>query len=99
MSTGLECAFVKTGGKWYYVLQDWDCPVGAWDWLEYATAYGPFDTEDSAHDHLRNNHANPGGSWSSDYDANGEALGKSLADCIAKAKSPQPPRSPYYYRY
>jgi hypothetical protein len=64
MSTGLECLIVEhTPGHWYYVLQDWDCPVGAWDWMEYATAYGPFRSEDDANRHLSQNHANPGGSY------------------------------------
>lgn len=64
MSTGLECEFVETQpDTWYYVLQDGDCPVSAWDWREYATAYGPFTTVEAAQEHLRRNHANPGG-WS-----------------------------------
>lgn len=64
MSTGLECEIVEvTPGEWFYVLQNWDCPVGAWDWREYATAYGPFGSEDEAEQHLSDHHANPGG-WS-----------------------------------
>lgn len=62
MSTGYECEIVEvTPGEWFYVLQNWDCPVGAWDWREYATAYGPFKSEEEAIEHLDNNHANPGG--------------------------------------
>jgi len=64
MSTGLECRFIEVKpGRWYYLLEDWDSPKGAFDWREYATAYGPFSTEDEAVDHLSDNHANPGG-WS-----------------------------------
>jgi hypothetical protein len=62
MSTGFECEFFRTADdQWFYALQDWDCPVGAWDWHEYASSYGPFATEDEALAHLDDNHANPGG--------------------------------------
>lgn len=65
MSSGLECHIIKDvkSGKWFYLLQNYDCPVGAWDWREYASLYGPFDTEEAAKKHLGDNHANPGG-WS-----------------------------------
>jgi len=64
MSTGLECQIVEHAPQhWYYVLQNWNCPVGAWDWREYATAYGPFASQDEAITHLSRNHANPGGYW------------------------------------
>jgi hypothetical protein len=62
MSTGLECRFIEYQlGQWYYILQNWNCPVGAWDWREYATAYGPFSNQEAAEAHLSHNHANPGG--------------------------------------
>lgn len=61
MSTGLECEFYEVEGKWYYLLQDWNCPAQAWDWREYATCYGPFKEFKKAHTHLHDNHANPGG--------------------------------------
>ncbi|MEN3238615.1 hypothetical protein PUR29_34815 [Methylobacterium ajmalii] len=68
MSTGLECLFREVApGQWWYVLQDWSCPRGAWDWREYATAYGPFPNEEAADAHLRANHANPGGCNISPY--------------------------------
>lgn len=84
MSTGLECEFIKPDGydQWFYILQDWDCPVGAWDWREYATAYGPFPSYERAHEHLRLNHANPGGHSISED----EAIDAVLADLISKAK-------------
>lgn len=68
MSTGLECAFVKltTTGEWWYLLENWDSPKGACDWREYASAYGPFASEEEADEHLRQNHANPGGGWTDD---------------------------------
>jgi hypothetical protein len=62
MSSGLECLIAEVEkGKWYYLLQDWSCPSGAWDWEEEASAYGPFGTQEAAHQHLRDNHSNPGG--------------------------------------
>ena len=64
VSTGLECHFVeRKPDKWFYILQEWDCPVGMDDWREYATTYGPFRSLEKAHEHLRVHHANPGG-WS-----------------------------------
>lgn len=69
MSTGYECDIVEVKpGEWFYVLQNWDCPVGAWDWHEFATAYGPFNTEEDAIAHLDQNHANPGGYSVDEYD-------------------------------
>lgn len=63
MSTNSECLFVQTKpNEWFYVLEQRSAPKNAWDWREYADAYGPFATEDEASEHLRNNHANPGGS-------------------------------------
>lgn len=81
MSSGLECEFVKVDQDhtysyadgstkalkkgWYYHLQNWTCPAGCMDWRDDATAYGPYDTEDIAHEHLSNHHSNPGGYWTS----------------------------------
>jgi hypothetical protein len=63
MSTGLECLFVERNiGEWYYILEHWDAPKAAFDWLDYATAYGPFNSEEKARTDLYNNHPNPGGS-------------------------------------
>jgi hypothetical protein len=45
----------------YYLLQNSNCPVGAWDWREYATCYGPFKDFEAAEQHLDRNHPNPGG--------------------------------------
>lgn len=62
MSTGCNCLFLQVEPqKWYYVLEDSSAPKNAWDWRENSTAYGPFSTEDLADQHLRDNHANPGG--------------------------------------
>jgi hypothetical protein len=85
MSTGLECDFFVYKGDWFYLLQDWDCPVGAWDWREYCTPYGPFGSEELTHQHLHDNHANPGGCSITDYgDGPIEPL---LLQLIEKAKS------------
>ncbi len=62
MSTGLHCQFVEFyKGGWFLILQDWNCPVRAWDWREYATAYGPFRSEVAVDEYLRRYFANPGG--------------------------------------
>jgi len=62
MSTGYNCTFFEPKqNQWYYVLQNWTCPVGAFDWRDDATCHGPFHSEDVAIRHLSNNHANPGG--------------------------------------
>jgi hypothetical protein len=64
MSTGLECALIEiTRGKWYYILENgWEREEGE-NWLEHATAYGPFASEEAADEHLTENHSNPGGVW------------------------------------
>jgi hypothetical protein len=64
MSTNSECEFFETEpGKWFYALEtkygEEDREV--WDWREEANAYGPFESYDQADEHLRENHANPGG--------------------------------------
>ncbi len=57
MSTGAECRFTEDQpGRWSYWLQSWpygDSPDGQ--------TFGPFATFARAHDHLNQNHANPGG--------------------------------------
>jgi hypothetical protein len=99
MSTGLECNFVEWKPKeWYYILEDWDAPKNAWDWREYATAYGPFSSEEEADKHLSDNHANPGGSCTIPY-TEGEtgAEDQVMLDLIANAKKPRK-RLDYSYR-
>lgn len=86
-STGLECEFIEyKPGQWYYFLENWDSPKGAWDWHEYATVYGPFGSEEQAIEHLQNNHANPGG-WSSNPYQAGREKDPALAKMISEARS------------
>lgn len=92
MSTGFECEFVGYNNEWFYTLQNWDCPVGAWDWREYATTYGPFPDEETAHQHLRDNHANPGGCSIIDYDNQPAEPDESTLKCLAEAIVPTPQR-------
>lgn len=62
MSTNSECAFIEVEkGKWYYILEDYNAPKNSWDWMEYATCYGPFPDYEAANTHLSANHPNPGG--------------------------------------
>jgi hypothetical protein len=100
MSTNSNCEFIQVKtDKWFYVLEDYNAPKNAWDWREYAVAYGPFGTEDKAHDHLDNNHANPGG-WNvkslpegvSELDISKDEI---LTRLIAEARSPVRHQSPY----
>lgn len=96
LSSGLECAFIEVGpGQWYYLLQDRDCPVQAWDWREYASGYGPFPTEDDAIQHLNENHQNPGG-WSSSPWVDGYTPDEVLTQRIAEAKAR--PMEPFHRR-
>jgi hypothetical protein len=61
MSTGLNCVILEEKpGRWHYILEDYNAPKNSWDWMEYAKAYGPFQTHDKAYDHLSDHHANPG---------------------------------------
>ena len=47
--------------EWFYVLEDWNAPEEAFDWHDYATAYGPFESYEEANQHLIDKHPNPGG--------------------------------------
>ena len=69
MSTNSNCLFIEySPGQWYYILENYNAPKNAWDWREYATAYGPFPSEEEADEHLSRHHANPGGSNTAEYD-------------------------------
>ena len=58
-STGADCSFEeKQPGQWHYRLQQY--PYGQ---TEDYDEYGPFPTLDKAQEHLSDNHANPGGSY------------------------------------
>jgi hypothetical protein len=86
MSTGLSCQVVEwKPGKWYYVLEQGSAPKEAWDWREYADAYGPYSNEGEALRELRANHANPGGHWTLAYDPKREK-DEVLAGLVARAK-------------
>ena len=62
MSTGLNCQLIEpAAGEWYYVLEDSGAPKNSWDWREYATATGPFPTEEACARYLSDHEANPGG--------------------------------------
>lgn len=88
MSTGLNCTIEEVKpGVWYYVLEDGGAPKNAWDWREYADAYGPFASDDQAIDHLHRNHANPGGYNVNRFaERNGRPLSDVLQNLIKKAR-------------
>ncbi len=57
MSSGADCHFTEINpGEWIYKLQQY--PYGA---VEDYDRFGPFPTFTAAHDHLQENHQNPGG--------------------------------------
>lgn len=87
MSTGLNCTFEEVKkGVWYYVLEQDNAPKNAWNWREYADAYGPFASEELARDHLHRNHANPGGSMTNSFAGReGRPLSDVLKTLIKKA--------------
>jgi hypothetical protein len=54
MSTGLDCRFIHLTTGWYYLLE-------SAMYREIYHAWGPFGSFEAAHEHLRDNQANPGG--------------------------------------
>lgn len=86
MSTGFECEIRELRpGAWYYILQDWDCPVGAWDWREYASVVGPYASAELAIKGLHDNEANPGGYFEVLYDERSKARNDAL---LGRARRP-----------
>ncbi len=86
MSTGLSCEIREVeNNKWFYILENWNAPKMAWDWREYATAYGPFDTSEKAQAHLHSHHANPGGYSEYPYEL-GYEPDITIKELIAKAR-------------
>lgn len=89
MSTGLNCTLEETApGVWYYVLETGDGPRNAWDWREYAEAYGPFPNTIVAAEHLHRNHANPGGYSLNRFEHRTKPVSSVLAALIEKARKP-----------
>jgi hypothetical protein len=85
MSSGLECEFFEPSpGVWYYALQDGSCPHDYNDWRDFATAYGPFSSQDEANQHLRDNHCNPGGSYSTDFSDMSRMKDKKVYEVLVK---------------
>lgn len=88
MSSGVGCEFHEVElGKWFYILGTED-DEDAWDWRELATAYGPFDDQDEARGHLRDNHQNPGHSTVVPYDPQ-RRPDRVLIDLIANTRDPR----------
>lgn len=51
-----SCLHIETeDSTWFYLVENEDSPEDAWDWREYSTAHGPFDTLDEAMDHRADN--------------------------------------------
>lgn len=85
MSTNSECMFFQWNqGEWYYVIEDANSMENAWDWREFATCYGPFNTKEQANEHLYQNHANPGGAY---IDKNPDKNDTVLQEFVKEAKN------------
>lgn len=51
-----SCLHIETeDSTWFYLVENEDSPEDAWDWREYSTAHGTFDTLDEAMDHRADN--------------------------------------------
>jgi hypothetical protein len=88
MSTNSNCHFIEVEpGEWYYLLEDSNAPKDAWDWREFATAYGPFADLAKAQQDLHEEHANPGGAWVLPYKAD-QKLDEVVRARIAEAITP-----------
>lgn len=103
MSSGCNCEYrqIKTD-QWFYFLENHNAPENCWDWHIFATAYGPFQTLETARTHLADNHANPGGAsieplpdgvLEFDFSRHGALLG-----LIESAQPPQASASQYASR-
>jgi hypothetical protein len=68
MSTNRSCEFFEFEPHVWFYLLEYDGFEDAWDWRENAGCYGPFGGLDEARIHLRENHANPGGSMVARYE-------------------------------
>lgn len=92
MSTNQECEFVERApGEWFYLLEFGE---DNFDWRDEAYCHGPFPTEEAANQHLRQNYANPGGSWITPHDA--FQMSPVYEKAFARALSPTPERSGYW---
>lgn len=55
MKAELECLLLERSKDiWYCILECRDAPMGSYDWLNYATAHGPFTSEKLAREHVNN---------------------------------------------
>lgn len=101
MSTNSNCDIVEESpGRWFYILEDYDAPKNAWDWREYASAYGPFQSDEAAEKHLYDNHANPGGTSTSPLPSGLDKLDLSKDDVLRRLiESAQNPRQANSMRY
>jgi len=58
-----ELQFVEVeGGDWFYILEERGAPKDAWDWMDYAEAFGPFKTYEEACDHEYRSRSDTSGS-------------------------------------
>jgi hypothetical protein len=49
----MECCILERNyNEWFLIVENADAPLGAYDWKDYATAYGPFYSIMLAQDYL-----------------------------------------------
>lgn len=64
-----SCLYIEVEPtEWFYLAENEDAPDEVWDWREYSTASGPFDTLEAAMDHRVDNRPDISGSEIRHYD-------------------------------
>jgi hypothetical protein len=65
-----SCLYIEVEPDvWFYLAENEDSPEEAWDWREYATAFGPFDGLGDAMNHRAENRSDISGCEIRHYDA------------------------------
>jgi hypothetical protein len=66
-----SCLYIENEDTtWHYLVEDEDSPEDAWDWREYSTASGPFDTLEEAMEHRAGTRSDVSGSEIRKYTPN-----------------------------
>lgn len=52
----MECILIERKNReWYYIIEKLDAPRNAYNWLDYAYAFGPFNSEAEIREILKEN--------------------------------------------
>ena len=91
MSTGLELEYFsyteEDKTEWYYALERWNAPKGAFDWMEYADCFGPFPSYIAASNHFAATQPNAGGSSTERYTY--ETARFTVKELVKRAEAPK----------